>query len=62
MSSVSAKTPLQVGVTVETMTPPGEKSLTHSYQRRDASLSDRNRTIGEFLFAFLRVCMCFALL
>ncbi|KAF9143424.1 hypothetical protein BGX30_000490 [Mortierella sp. GBA39] len=45
MSSVSATTPLQVCVTVETMAPPGEKTLTHSYQCRAASLSDRNRTI-----------------
>ncbi|KAG9072144.1 hypothetical protein KI688_006368 [Linnemannia hyalina] len=45
MSSVSATTPLQVGVTVETMAPPGEKTLIHSHQCRTASLSDRNRTI-----------------
>ncbi|KAF9538879.1 hypothetical protein EC957_006061 [Mortierella hygrophila] len=45
MSSVSATTPLQVSVNVETMAPPGEKTFTHSYQCRTASLSDRNRTI-----------------
>ncbi|KAF9142082.1 hypothetical protein BG015_001051, partial [Linnemannia schmuckeri] len=45
ISSVSAQTPLQVGVTIETMTPPGEKSLIHSFQRRSAALSNCNRTI-----------------
>ncbi|KAF8947080.1 hypothetical protein BGZ47_010325 [Haplosporangium gracile] len=45
MSSVGAQTPLQVDVAVETMAPPSEKSLTHSFQRRSAALSDRNRTI-----------------
>ncbi|KAF9285169.1 hypothetical protein BGZ88_009643 [Linnemannia elongata] len=45
MSSVSAESPLRVGVNVETMAPLDEKSLTHSNQHRNASLSDRNRTI-----------------
>ncbi|KAG0296987.1 hypothetical protein BGZ96_008023 [Linnemannia gamsii] len=42
MSPVSARTPLQVGIAIETRAPPGEKNLTHSFQRRSAALSDVN--------------------
>lgn len=61
MSSVSAESPLRVGVNVETMAPLDEKSLTHSNQHRNALLSDCNRTIGEFRSACLWVCalQCF---
>jgi hypothetical protein len=52
MSPVSAQMPLQVGVTIETMAPLGEKNLTHSFQRQSAALSDRNRALSEFLFQF----------
>ncbi|KAG0372237.1 hypothetical protein BGX24_000528 [Mortierella sp. AD032] len=45
MSPVDPKTPLQVGVCVETFAPPSEKSVVHSLQRRNVTMSDCSRVI-----------------
>ncbi|KAG0273208.1 hypothetical protein BGZ95_010968 [Linnemannia exigua] len=45
MSPVDSKTPLQVGMSVEAFAPPNEKSVLHSVQRVNVTLSDRNRVI-----------------
>ncbi|KAF9933763.1 hypothetical protein FBU30_004564 [Linnemannia zychae] len=45
MSHMDVQTPLQLSLTVESKAPPGEKSLSHSLQRRSTVLSSSNRAI-----------------